>query len=119
MVENGFAEGARMEADSDGLNENILDVSVDSVVAEASPNFGWLVNGEVKEGGIDPKSGFDSCRTDVDEGRGSDGSADVIRAGVDDTEGASEDNGHEENGPGGAAAEVIVEESDVDVIFVF
>lgn len=51
------------------------------------------------------------------EGRGFDGSADVTRAGVADTEGASEDSGHEGNGAGGAVVEVIVDEdSEVNVV---
>lgn len=135
MLENGFAEGAGMVGGADGPNENVLDVSVDAAVVESSSNFSWLVKGEVNEGGVDPKSGFDSCRTDVDEeaceevevgnagsheGRGFDGSADVTGAGVADTEGPSEDKGIEENGPVGAAAEVIVDEdSDIVVVFVF
>lgn len=105
MLENWFAEGAGMAnelAGADGPNDNVLDVSVDTAVVEVSPNFGWLVKGEMKEGGVDPKSGFDVCRTDVDgeacevvelgnagshEGRGFDGSADVTGAGVAENEG--------------------------------
>lgn len=48
---------------ADGSRDCVVSASVEVEVVETSPNFGWVV----REGAVNPKTGLDSCVTDVNE----------------------------------------------------